>query len=341
MKVSTISIDLAKNVFQLMGFTEANKSVFNKRLNRTQLKHFMQMQPPCRVVMEACYSSHYWGRLFESIGHTVHLIPAQHVTPFVRGNKNDSNDTLAIFEASRRPFIRFVPIKTQTQQETLMLHRLRERLLKTRTAVTNQLRGLLADIGLVFPLGIPAFNESMQALSLDTTLSVSVQWLVNDVYQEFKTLNLRIKAIEKQLKTDIEANSLGQILLSIPGIGYLNASAFIASIGSGQAFTSARDFAVWLGITPKQFASGNKSVMGGISKRGDQYLRKQLIHGARAIIVHARKKHDALSVWITQLSARKPFNCTAVATAHKLARIMWTLLQKQCHYTPQPVKVIT
>ena len=289
MKVSTISIDLAKNVFQLMGFTEANKGVFNKRLNRAQLKHFMQMHPPCRVVMEACYSSHYWGRFFESIGHTVHLIPAQHVTPFVRGNKNDSNDTLAIFEASKRPFIRFVPIKTQTQQETLMLHRLRERLLKTRTAVTNQLRGLLADIGLVFPLGMSAFNEGMQALSLDTTLSVSVQWLVNDVYQEFKTLNLRIKAIERKLKTDIEANPLGQILLSIPGIGYLNASAFIASIGSGQAFSSARDFAVWLGITPKQFASGNKSVMGGISKRGDQYLRKQLIHGARAIIVHARK----------------------------------------------------
>lgn len=145
MKVSTISIDLAKNVFQLMGFTEANKGVFNKRLNRAQLKHFMQMQPPCRVVMEACYSSHYWGRLFESIGHTVHLIPAQHVTPFVRGNKNDSNDTLAIFQASRRPFIRFVPIKTQTQQETLMLHRLRERLLKTRTAVTNQLRSIMYE----------------------------------------------------------------------------------------------------------------------------------------------------------------------------------------------------
>lgn len=340
MKTTTISIDLAKNVFQVMGFTSTGKVVFNKRLNRAQLSHFMQMQLSCRVVMVACYSSHYWGRAFESMGHTVDLIPAQHVTPFVRGNKNDCNDTLAIFEASSRAFIRFVPIKTQAQQETLILHRLRERLLSARTAASNQLRGLLADFGIIFPLGKVAFNEKIQALSIYESLSVTLSWLVKDVYTEYKTLSVRIKAIEKQLKTDIEVNPLGQILLSIPGIGYLNASAFVASIGSGQAFASAKDFAVWLGITPKQFASGNKSVMGGISKRGDQYLRKQLIHGARAIISHAGKRQDALSLWITQLRARKTFNCTAVATAHKLARIMWTLLQKQCHYTPQVIRVV-
>lgn len=338
MKVTTISIDLAKNVFQVMGFTSTGETVFNKRLNRTQLTHFMQMQPPCRVVMEACYSSHYWGRTCESMKHTVHLIPAQHVTPFVRGNKNDRNDTVAIYEASFRPHIRFVPIKTEAQQETLLLHRLRERLLSTRTAATNQLRGLLADFGIIFPLGKASFIEKMNTLSVDSTLPARLTWLVNDIFEEYKTLTLRIKTIEKTLKTDVEANALGQILLSIPGIGYLNASAFVASIGSGQAFASAKEFAVWLGITPKQFASGNKSVMGGISKRGDQYLRKQLIHGARAIISHAGKKNDALSLWITQLRARKTFNCTAVATAHKLARIMWTLLQKQCHYTPQMIK---
>jgi len=338
MKVTTISIDLAKNVFQVMGFTSTGKTVFNKRLNRTQLRHFMQMQPPCRVVMEACYSSHYWGRTFESMKHTVHLIPAQHVTPFVRGNKNDPNDTVAIYEASSRPHIRFVPIKTEAQQEVLLLHRLRERLLSTRTGATNQLRGLLADFGIIFPLGKASFIEKMKTLSVDSTLSARLTWLIKDIYEEYKTLTLRIKTIEKTLSAEVEVNPLGQILLSMPGIGYLNASAFIASIGSGQAFASAKEFAVWLGITPKQFASGNKSVMGSISKRGDQYLRKQLIHGARAIISHAGKKNDALSLWITQLRARKTFNCTAVATAHKLARIMWTLLQKQCHYTPQMVK---
>ena len=301
MNVNTISIDLAKHVFQVMGFTSLGKIVFNKRLNRAQLHHFMQMQPPCRVVMEACYSSHYWGRTLAAMGHNVVLIPAQHVTPFVRGNKNDHNDTLAIYEASLRPFIRFVPIKTQAQQETLSLHRLRERLLAARTAASNQIRGLLTDFGLIFPLGEAAFEKHMQALSVDETLSATLRWLVNDVYTEYKALALRLKSIEKQLKTDIEANPLGEILMSIPGIGYLNASAFVASIGSGQAFASAKEFSVWLGITPKHVASGHKKVMGRITKRGDSYLRKQLINGARSIVSHAGKKQDALSRWITQL----------------------------------------
>lgn len=340
MKISTISIDLAKNIFQVMGFTDTGKILFNKRLNRQQLSEFMQMQPKCTVVMEACYSSHYWGRTFESMGHTVNLIPAQHVTPFVRGNKNDNNDTLAIFEASTRPFIRFVPVKTSAQQEALILHRLRERLLNSRIAASNQLRGLLTDFGITFPPGHKGFNDKLIDLCTDETLSATLTWLVNDIYHEYQSLNTRIKAIEKRLKAEIEANPLGMILLSIPGIGYLNASAFIASIGNGQAFTSGRDFAVWLGITPKQFASGHKSVMTGISKRGDRYLRKMLIHGARAIVNRAAKKQDALSQWICQLRERKSFNCTAVATAHKLARIMWTLLQKNCYYTPQTGKVI-
>ena len=340
MKVNTISIDLAKNIFQVMGFSSTGKIMFNKRLNRFQLSEFMQMQPKCRVVMEACYSSHYWGRTFESMGHTVDLIPAQHVTPFVRGNKNDSNDTLAIFEASSRAFIRFVPIKTIAQQEVLILHRLRERLLSSRIATSNQLRGLLTDFGIIFPLGQKGFTEMLIDLCSDESLSGTLKWLVNDVYREYQSLNARIKEIEKQLKTDVENHPLGKILLSIPGIGYLNASAFIASIGNGQAFATAKEFAVWLGITPKQFASGNKSVMTGISKRGDGYLRKMLIHGARAVINHAGKKQDALNQWVCQLRERKSFNCTAVATAHKLARIMWTLLQKKCYYTPQVIKVV-
>jgi len=329
MKLSTISIDLAKHVFQVMGFTNTGKPLFNKRLNRQQLIEFMQMQIKCRVVMEACYSSHYWGRTFESMGHHVDLIPAQHVTPFVRGNKNDSNDTLAIFEASCRPFIRFVPVKTIAQQEILILHRLRERLLGSRIATSNQLRGVLTDFGITFPAGHKRFNEKLIDLCSDESLSATLKWLVNDVYNEYTLLNNRIKVIEKKLKLEIEQHPLGKILLSIPGIGYLNASAFIASIGNGQAFANGREFAVWLGLTPKQFASGNKSVMTGISKRGDSYLRKLLIHGARAMINHAGKKQDALNQWVCQLRERKSFNCTAVATAHKLARIMWTLLQKK------------
>jgi len=341
MKLNTISIDLAKHVFQVMGFTNTGKTLFNKRLNRQQLIEFMQMQIKCRVVMEACYSSHYWGRTFESMGHNVGLIPAQHVTPFVRGNKNDSNDTLAIFEASSRPFIRFVPIKTTAQQEVLILHRLHEKLLGTRIATSNQLRGLLTDFGIIFPVGHKGFNEKLIDLCSDESLSETLRWLINDVYAEYTLLKKRIKAIEKKLKLEIEQHPLGKIVLSIPGIGYLNASAFIASIGNGQAFASAKDFSVWLGLTPKQFASGNKSIMTGISKRGDGYLRKMLIHGARAVVNTAGKKQDALNQWVCQLRERKSFNCTAVATAHKLARIMWTLLQKHSYYTPQIAKEIT
>jgi len=223
-----------------MGFTSTGKTLFNKRLNRQQLIEFMQMQIKCRVLMKACYSSHYWGRTFESMGHSVGLIPAQHVTPFVRGNKNDNNDTLAIFEASSRPFIRFVPVKTQAQQETLILHHLRERLLSNRIATSNQLRGLLTDFGIIFPLGHKGFNEKLIELCSDDSLSATLTWL---------------------------------------------------------------------------------------------------IHGARAMVNHARKRQDALNQWVCQLRERKSFNCTAVATAHKLALIMWTLLQKNCYYTPQLMKV--
>ena len=341
MKLNTISIDLAKHVFQVMGFTNTGKTLFNKRLNRQQLTEFMQMQNKCCVVMEACYSSHYWGRTFESMGHNVGLIPAQHVTPFVRGNKNDSNDTLAIFEASCRPFIRFVPIKTMAQQEVLILHRLRERLLGTRIATSNQLRGVLTDFGIIFPVGHKGFNEKLIDLCSDESLSATLRWLVNDVYSEYALLNNRIKTIEKKLKSEIERHPLGKIVLSIPGIGYLNASAFIASIGNGQAFASAKDFAVWLGLTPKQFASGNKSIMTGISKRGDRVFTNIINSWCACVINHAGKKQDALNQWVCQLRERKSFNCTAVATAHKLARIMWTLLQKNSYYTPQIAKEIT
>lgn len=339
MKANTISIDLAKNVFQLLGVDDKNHYLFNKRLNRTQLKTFMQHHPPVKVVMEACYSSHYWARLFEGFGHRVKLIPAQHVKPFVRGNKNDTNDTLAILEASQRPNIRPVPVKTEAQQEILMLHRIRERLLRDKAAVSNQIRGILVDFGISFARGNCAFEQAMRDIFNDDTQRPLIRLMVNDVYEEYCQLKARISRIDCLLRQSVHNHPCGNILMSIPGIGPIIASAFLASIDKGQAFNCAKDFAVWLGLTPKQVASGHKSVMTGISKRGDAYLRKQLIHGARAIIYRAKHRQDTLSVWITQLRTRKSACCTAVATAHKLARLMWVLLQKQTPYVPQPLNL--
>lgn len=337
MKVNTIAIDLAKNVFQVLGVNEYGKSVFNKRLNRQSLKEFMLNQPATRVVFEACYSAHYWGRTLETMGHTVHLIPAQHVTPFVRGSKNDKNDALAIYEASLRPNIRFVPIKTEEQQEILMLHRVRERLVRQRTACTNQTRGLFTDFGIVFPQGHSAFEQAMWCIICDETQRPLIRMTANQCFEEYQKLTERLQQINKLINQLVKQDPNGKILLSIPGVGPIIASAFCAAVGNGQAFNSPKELAVWLGLTPKQFASGHKSVNAGITKRGDCYLRKQLIHGARTVVTHASKKQDDLNQWITQLKSRKSINCTVVATAHRLARLIWILLQKQEVYQVQNV----
>lgn len=337
MNVTTISIDLAKSVFQLLAVDRHNKTVFKKRLGRTAFQTLMQQHLPVKVVMEACYSSHYWGRLLTQYGHAVSLIPAQHVKPFLRGNKNDGNDALAILEASQRPHIRPVPIKTEAQQEILMLHSLRERLIQQRTATSNQIRGLLVDFGVFIPKGHRAFETAMQAVFDDDEQRPLIRLLVEDVLDEYRTLNTRIERINRLCKQTIHHHSCGHIMLSIPGVGPIIASAFLASIDKGQAFKSAKDFAVWLGLTPKQYASGNKSVTSGITKRGNCYLRKQLVHGARALTSRAKGKDDAFSVWITQLREKKHYNCVTVAVAHRLARLIWTLLQKQETYQAQTV----
>ena len=340
MKVTTIAIDLAKNVFQVLGMNAETKKVYNKRLNRAELKELLCNTPACIVVMEACYSSHYWGRTAQQFGHTVKLIPAQHVTPFVRGNKNDSNDALAIFEASSRPNIRFVPIKSESQQEILMMHRIRDRLIKQRIACTNQARGLLVDFGIVFQQGFSAFERNIWDIINDSEQRPLLRYQVNQIYDEYLQVTKQIKELNNLIKQQVEQTETGRILLSMPGIGHVIASNAEASIDKGQAFNSPKELAVWLGLTPRQYASGSKSKLYGITKRGDSYLRKQLIHGARTVVCHADKKDDALNQWITQLKARIGFNKATVATAHKLARLMWVLLRKQTPYQAQVGKSV-
>ncbi len=336
MHCRAISIDLAKNVFQVFGVDERSAPLFNKKVQRKNLIHFMMRFSATVIYMEACYSSSYWARELQALGHTVKLIPAQHVTPFVRGNKNDANDTVAIFEASQRPYIRFVPIKTEYQQEISCLHRIRERIIKTKTAVSNQIRGLLSEFGVVFNTGQTAFIKGMNAFLESDKYRQGLRVMMRAQFEEYNALRERILVIDKELTRFVLDSPSGKILMSIPGVGLIIASAILAAIDKGQAFKSPREFAVWLGLTPQQYASGNSSKMGGITKRGDSYLRKQLIHGARSVVNNTRDKTDQLNIWIKQLRERKSYNQTAVATAHRVARLIWILLQRQEFYVPQP-----
>ena len=336
MKLKTITIDLAKNVFQVCGVNEHIKPQFNKKLKRSELLDFMRQQSSTTVVMEACYSSHYWGREIAKLGHDTKLIPAQHVTPFVRGNKNDHNDAFAIAEASQRANIRFVPVKTEHQQEISCLHRIRERLSKNKVALSNQSRGLLSEFGVVFPTGHKALLSGLTSVIDNPQYSQRLQDMMQDMLNEYNTTIKRLKGIQKQLDEFVDESESGKILRSIPGIGVINASALLAAIDKGQAFNNPKEFAVWLGLTPKQHASGNLNKMGGITKRGDRYLRKQLVHGARSVVSRAAQKTDPLSLWATKLRVTKPFNKVAVAVAHRLARLIWILLTRQEHYSATP-----
>lgn len=331
---SLIGIDLAKTVFQACILSSDQRVILNQSFNRNTLKTFILQQPPTTIAMEACYSSHYWARLFQSWGHQVKLLPAQHVKPFVRGNKNDHNDALAIAEAAQRPGIRTVPIKTLEQQDIQTLHRLRERYVRQRTALTNQTRGLLSEYGIVFPQGFKSFKQALASLlePENTQLSDVIKQHVDSLFMEFDMLCLRLEEINRSLSEIVKRSPDCQRLMSIPGIGIVNATALYSAIGRGQQFKNAREFAVWLGITPKQFASGGKSMMAGITKRGDRYLRKQLIHGARAAMTRSKNRGDKLSQWLSQVIARRGQNKACVALAHRMARLCWTLLKKQEMY---------
>ena len=336
-KSSLIAIDLAKNVFQVCIMDQNNKVRLNKALNRKALSEFMVQQPPSIVAMEACYSSHYWGRLFTSFGHQVKLLPAQHVKPFVRGNKNDHNDAIAIAEASQRPGIRSVPIKTLAQQDIQCLHRLRERYVCQRTYLSNQARGLLSEYGIIFNKGFKPLTKTLIELISpeDKRLSDIIKVQLRHVYSDFNQLSKRLDELNKNLKQVAADNIQCQRLMSIPGIGFINATAIYSAIGDGDQFKNARALSVWYGITPKQFSSGDKNRLSGITKRGDRYLRKQLIHGARAVMYRCKKGDDKLSNWVVNLVQRRGPNKASVALANKMARLCWILLQRKEMYVTQ------
>ena len=327
---SVISIDLAKNVFQVCHLNKHNKVTTNKKVTRPKLLDAVRKLDATTVVMEACYSSNHWGRMLQDNGFTVKLIPPHQVKPFVVGNKNDHNDAVAIAEASQRPKATFVPVKSYEQQDIQSLGRIRDRLVKSRTAVANQMRGLLAEYGIVFEKKIATLRKQIPSILEDAenTLTHTARNFIFELYDELSDLDERIKNNEATTIRLLENNDDYQRLLTVPGFGPIISQTMISSINSADQFQNGRQFSAWIGLTPKQHASGDMSRMLGMSKRGNASLRKQMIHGARAVIRWIEGKTDPLSLWVINLLATKPKCKVVVALANKLARIAWAVLFK-------------
>jgi transposase len=329
MKITTIGIDLAKNVFQVHGVDEHGRAVLKKQLKRDQMAVFFANLPPCLIGMEACGSSHYWARKLQVQGHTVKLMAPQFVKPYVKTNKHDAADAEAICEAVSRPTMRFVPIKNVEQQAVLALHRARQGMVRARTAQANQIRGLLSEFGLILPQGIAHLYQRVPVLLEEAKeeLPGAFRELVQRLLAHLKELDRQVGEMEVQIQAWHRTNDLSRKLEKIPGIGPITASALVASVGDAKNFANGRQLAAWLGLVPRQHSSGGKTNLLGISKRGDTYLRTLLIHGARAVIRHVERKRNEHD-WLHKLLARRHKNVATVALANKNARIGWALLAR-------------
>ncbi|KAA0998687.1 IS110 family transposase [Paraburkholderia panacisoli] len=334
MKVTTVGLDLAKTLFQVHGVDSQGHVVVRKQLRRADVLAFFAKLEPCVVGMEACGSSHYWGRELAKLGHTVRLIAPQFVRPYVKSNKTDAADAEAICEAVQRPHMRFVPVKTPVQQTILSLHRARAGLVKSRTALANQIRGLLGEFGIALPQGIRLLGQrAMEALSTrDREHSEPFRALIQMLVEHLRELGNKVAELEGRIRAIHRTDAPGRLLESIPGIGPLTASALAASIGDARAFRSGRELAAWLGLVPRQHSSGGTPRLLGISKRGDTALRTLLIHGARAVIRMAAVKPEMADSWLMKLCQRRHKNIAAVALAAKNARTAWAMLIRNQAY---------
>jgi transposase len=336
--VSTIGVDIAKSVIQVHGATATGRVVFRKRLNRKDFLPFMANLRPALVGMEACSGAHHWGRELVKLGHDVKLMPAQYVKPYVKTNKNDMADAEGCAEAVTRPTMRFVPVKTEAQQELCMVHRVRERLIKERTALANEIRGFWVELGVVFPQGVDRLLEHVtKALSEhEERLSGGFRAMMERLCGEFSRKDEEIEHYDRLLEEQSRVNEDCQRLMSIPGIGVVTATAIVATVGSMSVFSNGRQFAAYLGLVPRQHSSGGKDRLGGISKRGDGYLRKLLVQGAQAVLRHAQTGSDRRSEWLRELIARRGRCRAAVALANKNARIVWALLTRGDQFRRMP-----
>ncbi len=342
MNITTVGIDLAKNVFQVHGIDARGKVVLRRQLRREQVVVFFVNLPPCVIGMEACASSHHWGRTLERFGHTVRLMAPQFVKPYVKTNKNDAADAEAICEAVSRPNMRFVPIKSIEQQAVLSVHRVRQGFVKARTAQANQIRGLLGEFGLIIPQGIRHVAQRVPALLEDASneLPLAFRQLIDRLTCHLKELDQQVRELERQIVAWHRSSELSRKLEKIPGIGPLAATALVASIADARSFDNGRQVSAWLGLVPRQCSSGGKSTLLGISKRGDTYLRTLLIHGARSAIRAAQCRSEIKNVWLANLLNRRHVNIAAVALANKNARTVWALLAHGRDFKPDYVPAL-
>lgn len=333
-KVTTIGLDLAKNVFHVVCCDVRGKVVRRRMLKRSQVLGYFSNHECCLVGMEACAGSHYWARELEALGYEVRLVPARYVKAFVRGNKNDYNDALAIAEAVTRPEMRFVAVKTPAQQDIQALHRLRKGCVAMRTALCNQLRGLSGEYGLVAPKGVAALRRCIPAWleDGDNDLSDLFRRLLSAGLERLQELDAHIDFYTREVTRLSEHSEACQRLQTIPGFGPIVASVFHSQVGHGEAYRRGREVSAALGLVPRQHSSGGKDTLLGISKRGDRYLRSLLVHGARAVVSRAGHKDDPLSRWINRIRSERGVNKATVALANKMARMGWAVLANKTVY---------
>jgi len=338
-EIKTIGLDLAKHVFQVHGVDATGECVLRKRLRRGQVVPFFARLPRCLVGLEACATAHYWARELQALGHEVRLMPAQYVKAYVKRNKNDAADAEAICEAVERPRMRFVPVKTAEQQAALLLHRGRERLVRQRTTLVNALRAHLAEFGVIAPVGLRYVGQLIDIVrdESDRRLPDLARPVLQVLAAQVEMAEAAVAAVEKDLMAWHRSNPLSQRLATIPGIGPIIATAIAATVVEPSGFASAREFAAWLGLVPRQHSTGGKARLGGISKRGNRYLRRLLINGASANLL--RSKATNANPWVIGLRRRRPPLVVAVALANKTARIAWAVMHRQENY--QSVAVAT
>jgi transposase len=334
--ITTIGLDIAKNVFEVCCQDDKGKTMERKRLMRFQVLAWFGGQSPCLVGVEACCGAHYWAREITKRGHTVRIIPPQHVKPFVRTNKSDAHDAQAICRALREPDMTFVSIADPCQQDSQALHRVRSRIIRERTALINQMRGFLLEYGIALPKRIEQARKGLEKLiqGPSEVLSPLIRSLFEDHYRELQAKDQKIEAytahIERQVQEDPAATRVRKVL----GIGPLTASALVLKVRHESTYRNGRHFSAAIGLVPRHDGTGGKIFIRGMSKRGDRYLRTLLIHGARAVVSHVEEKTDALSLWVKRLIERRGTNKAVVALANKNARIAWRLIAKEEEYNP-------